>query len=195
VTLVGDDVVDLDEPAIATSHRRARFVERVLGPGERAQLVGAGEPKALLWAFFAAKEAAYKVLCKLGPPPVLGHRRFEVAEDLKSVRNGERELRLQVSWRGSLVHAVAWLGGDAAPSAATRTLEPGADASLAARALLIAELGGEPGLTIVRPPRPRSWDGFGPPHASRLGLRLPVDVSLSHDGRYVGCAFLSSVAG
>lgn len=196
--LVGDDVVDLDDPAVAGSHLRERFVARVCSAAERAQLAAARDPKRLLWSLFAAKEAAFKVVSKLalgaqlpgggGGPPVFAHRRFEVARSLRSVRYAPLELALRVTARGSWVHAVAWLG-DLEPSSAVAALPEGGDPSRVARARLLESLGGA-GLEVVRAPRPGSWDGFAPPLVFRRGVPLAVDVSLSHDGRYVAFAHL-----
>lgn len=195
--LVGNDVVDLDDPAVAGSHLRARFVARVCSEAERAQLAASRDPKRLLWCLFAAKEAAFKVVSKLGVAgggaPVFAHRRFEVAGDLRSVRYGALELTLRVTARGSCVEAVAWLG-DVEPSASVAELKLDASPSTAARALLLESLGGE-GLEVVRAPRPGSWDGFAPPVVCRRGVPLGVDVSLSHDGRYVAFAWLPAAAG
>jgi hypothetical protein len=192
--VIGDDVVDLDDPAIASHHLRARFLDRVLHPGERAALSAARSPKVLLWTFFAAKEAAYKIAVKRAPtPPVFAHRAFVVSDNLGSVRYGDEvyllvvESDVEAGW----VHAIARSTmGDTLRAVAARTSD---DASFEARALLCRtiapHLGCAPSaLAIVRPPLPGSWDGFGPPHLTRDGSRLPIDVSLSHDGRFVSFA-------
>ncbi len=184
--LVGNDVVDLEEPGNAGALQRERFVARVLTAAERASVAASARPLARLWACFAAKEAAYKVLVKLGPPVALAHRRFEVAADLGSVRHGDRTLALAVEEGEGFVHAVAWLEGPA-PAASVRQLRPGEAPGAGARALLQEHLGG-PAVEVVREPLPGSWDGLGPPRVRQDGRWLPVDVSLSHDGRHVACA-------
>ncbi len=75
--MVGNDVVDLRDPRTVGKHSDPRFVARILGEGERAVLARAEDPAATLWAFWAAKEAAYKVASKLrGTPPVFVHAAF-----------------------------------------------------------------------------------------------------------------------
>lgn len=193
MTLVGNDVVDLDEPAIATTHLRERFLARVLSTSERAALTGDdAERKVALWARFAAKEAAYKVLAKVGPAPPLAFARFEVAADFSSVRLGSDSLRLQVSRTEHFVHAIAWLGA-AVPRGAVEPLRPGECPSEAVRARMLAELGGS-GLSIVRAPAPERWDGAAPPRVLRHGVPLALDVSLSHDGRFIAWASAPSRA-
>ncbi|MBL8952092.1 MAG: 4-phosphopantetheinyl transferase family protein [Myxococcaceae bacterium] len=187
---VGDDVVDLDDPAIATTHVNERFVARVCAEPEREALASAPDRKLRLWSLFAAKEAAYKAIARGGPPLPFAHRRFVVADGLTSVGHGEVELSLCVTIDGACVHAVAW-SGRAPPLARTgllRSLEtPGA----AARRLLTSCLGD--GIEVVRPPSPGSWDGYGPPAVERDGAPLDVMVSLSHDGRFASFAALIGI--
>jgi phosphopantetheinyl transferase (holo-ACP synthase) len=76
---VGTDVVDLSDPRTRGKHTDHRFVSRVLGDEERAGLARAADPAVALWAFWAAKEAAYKVASKLlAEPPVFIHAAFSV---------------------------------------------------------------------------------------------------------------------
>lgn len=193
MNLVGNDIVDLDDPAIATSHLRDRFVARVLSEAERERLSGASDAKSYVWVHLAAKEAAYKVVAKLEASPILAHRRFEVASDLRTIRYEEHELRLEVETGERFVHAVAWLGGTR-PLRQVTTVAEGESHSLKVRQLLLAQLGGADELEVVRRPVPRSWDGFGPPMVLRRGARVEVDVSLSHDGRYAAWAFIPTSA-
>ncbi len=57
-----------------------------------------------LWTLFAAKEAAYKVVVKIGEAPGFAHRRFEVRPDSAAVRYGDRELILDVDADAERVH-------------------------------------------------------------------------------------------
>lgn len=188
---VGNDVVDLDDPHIVTSHLRARFLERVCNDDERAAVVDAPNPKTLLWSFFAAKEAAYKVVVKLGPPPPLAHRRFVVARDLTSVRYGPMCLRLKVEQARGHVHAVAFTGET--PLVVLEHVPPEEDLSVHVRRLLCKTVSDRKAcrpedIAVVRDLAPGSWSGFGPPYVTVKGERLDADVSLSHDGRFVACA-------
>jgi phosphopantetheinyl transferase (holo-ACP synthase) len=188
---VGNDVVDLEDPAIAQTHLRERFVARVCCESERALMADCAEPKVLLWSLFAAKEAAFKAISKSGPL-VFAHRKFVVSADLRSVTWEKQALWLRVDVDGPCVHAVAWTD-DEVPISGVEQIAPGVDASAAARALLVSRLGGG-GLTVERAPLPGSWNGFGPPKLFRDGLEVNLDISLSHDGRFVGFAADSSGA-
>ena len=196
---VGNDVVDLAEPANTTSYARDGFVERVCAPSERAALTAATDPFVRLWSLFAAKEAAYKVLDKLGRTPGFAHRRLVVADDLRSVTWQDVRLHLWVEVDGAarVVHAVASTHAQR-PRAALQTLEADADPSRSvrqlARTVLSAALGcSRDELRVERPERPDGWDGFGPPRLLRGDLPVPgTDISLSHDGRFVAVAARSA---
>lgn len=189
-------MVDLGDPAIADHHERPRFVARVCAPDERDRVAGARDPKRALWALFAAKEAAYKVVAKLGPPPPLAHRRFEVAADARCVRWGDLVLALAIEHDADWVHAVAWRG--APPELrAVGPVAAGADASAAVRAAVCAaaaeRLGCAPdAVRVARDPVPGGWTGRGPPYLLAGNRRASVDISLSHDGRFF--AFALAVA-
>ncbi len=201
--VVGNDVVDLTDPAIADHHLRDRFVSRVCAPEERARVATAFD----LWALFAAKEAAYKALVKIGLSPGFGHREIRVAPDLRAVCWRGHDLELSVSADEQHVHAVAWSRRRRPPLArVARTLEPSGEwlsphsspvalsAGAAVRKLacdLVAAAAGcaASELEVVRDPVPGTWDGFGPPRVEYRGSSvMGTDVSLSHDGPFVAAA-------
>ena len=187
--LVGNDVVDLREPHNATVVDRPRFLARICDPDERARVHGAAQPVTALWALFAAKEAAYKIVAKLRPGTIFAHRAFQVAADQRSVAHEDLDLHLWVEADGDRVHAIASSHRER-PEAVVVAVEASVDLGIAARCALTTLLAGRLGvderaLAVVRPPRPGSWDGFGPPSITCRGQPLDVDVSLSHDGRFV----------
>jgi len=190
--LAGNDVVDLGDPANAGAHERGRFVERGCGDRERAALAASSDPAGLLWSFFAAKEAAFKVACKLGSRPVFAHRRFLVEPSLTSVQHDGRTLRLSIERQGERIHAVAWTCGEP-PLAIAASVSESDDLGRAARRLLVTSLArsfrcSAAMLAVVRNVEPEAWDDLGPPRLLRYGKPLDVDVSLSHDGRFVAFA-------
>lgn len=185
MSTVGNDVVDLDDPAIELSHLRERFVRRVCHDSELEQLARAPSRKVRLWSLFAAKEAAYKAVTRLGLMPGFAHQSLIVSEDLRSVRFQDQVLSLEVTVEGPCVHAVAWQG-DRVPISHVETKPPEANPSVAVRELVARRLG--EGHQVERAEAPGSWDGRGPPTLSRHGKPLPLDVSLSHDGRFVAFA-------
>lgn len=192
LALVGNDVVDLGDSEIAEHHARERFVARVCCDEERARLAVAASPKRYLWTLFAAKEAAYKVARKIHGDAIFAHRRFVVAEDLRSVRWGDLELALRVEADDARVHAVT--STEPAPAiAAVAAIWRNEPPSTAGRTLLREALARAHDCTpdeieVARTELPDSWDGFGPPRVLLRGAPIARDVSLSHDGRFVAFA-------
>jgi phosphopantetheinyl transferase (holo-ACP synthase) len=190
---VGNDVVDLTDPVIARHHDRGRFVARVCSDDERARVRSARD----LWTLFASKEAAYKVLVKLGASPGFGHRSIRVAQDLATATWNDVRVALAVTGDAEHVHALAWTGG---PPPTGRVVRSGGgpddereDEGARARAVLCDLVATATGcapsdLRVVRDPAPGAWDGYGPPRVERGGALVAVDVSLSHDGRFVAAA-------
>ena len=58
---VGNDVVDLKEPANAGKSKNPRFLKKILTDPEIEFIKTAKKPEAALWSLWACKEAAYKV--------------------------------------------------------------------------------------------------------------------------------------
>jgi phosphopantetheinyl transferase (holo-ACP synthase) len=187
---VGNDVVDLTDPAIREHHRRERFVSRVCADEEKERVATARD----LWTLFAAKEASYKALVKLGGSPGFGHRDIRIDPDLRGARWREHDLALSITFDQQRVHAVAWTSRARSPVARVARAESESEGQ-AARSLLCELLATAIGcaaeeLRIVRDLVAGAWDGFGPPRVERSGVVLDADVSLSHDGRFVGAAAL-----
>jgi phosphopantetheinyl transferase (holo-ACP synthase) len=188
----GNDVVDLGDPANVGADQRSRFISRVLADAEREAVRVSGDPTALLWTFVAAKEAAFKLACKLGPRPVFAHRSFVVDPLLSWVRHGGRRFHLWVDRAGDRVHAVVSTD-ESPPFAVAASIDPTQDPGIAARRLLSTSLArhlhcSAAMLAVVRDAEPAAWDDLGPPRLLRYGLPLATDVSLSHDGRFVAFA-------
>lgn len=191
--LVGNDVVDLDDPAIAGSHLRPRLVDRICTPAEAARVRAARDPHAALWSHFAAKEAAYKVLRKLDPSASPGLHGVEVEAYLRAVRHRGGHLHLEIELGPGHVHALAWTAGPSPLRGVERV--GGADPRLTSRRLLARAMarrhgGPERRWSVQRAPLAGSWDGKGPPVLLCDGRPSGVDVSLSHDGRFAayGCS-------
>jgi len=78
---VGNDIVDLKEPDNCGKSGDERFIRRVFTPEERDRIVGAACPDQLLWAFWAAKEAAYKAVSRDNSSICSTPRRYSVILD------------------------------------------------------------------------------------------------------------------
>jgi hypothetical protein len=78
---VGNDIVDLKEPDNCGKSGDDRFLSRVFTQEERDRIVGAANPDTLLWALWAAKEAAYKAVSHDAPLICSTPRRYAVTLD------------------------------------------------------------------------------------------------------------------
>lgn len=203
--------MDCSSPAAQGKARNARFVRKVLTDAEQARLAAAQDPDRLLWAFWAAKEAAYKAASKMVPAISAAPRRYDVALDCN---NSRRFCRGQVSTPEAVVcvrifffrhylHCIAVAGGDADPDAllsgqgAVRELTPAVPPAIshehqsrAVREMAVVRIGSCLGLAPeeIRFIRARTSRGLGPPLAYAKDRLLPVDISFSHHGRFAGYA-------
>lgn len=191
--MLGDDVVDLADAETCAGAQHPRFDARVLSAAERAAVAAAPDTeraRRLRWTFFAAKEAAYKLVRRLEPATPFSPGRFEVTladAGAARVRHEGRTLDVAFAEHDGAIHAVASLAGAAhGPRlAALAHTAAGEDESLAARRLACARVAealgvGAARLAVVR-------EGRLP--ALRLdGAPLDATLSLSHHGRFVGFA-------
>lgn len=225
--VVGNDVVDLDQPRCAGKAEDLRFVDRVFAALERDCILKAQDPDRALWQRWAAKEAAYKVVTKLlGDPPVFAHAAFVVDIDPEGSRGTVTYREFTVPFTlhegPDHLHTIAVHSGarskdyrvvagmEAADAGTSLPLDalrdqftpaerafihgtPSALARLAARRDMAAALAVEQGDILILaeegPP------GRVPPVVRVGGDFGRVDLSLSHDGRYVAWAFLFGVGG
>jgi phosphopantetheinyl transferase (holo-ACP synthase) len=188
--MVGNDVVDLHDPAVVAGPRHPRFDARVFAPSEHRALRESAAPNPLRWTFWAAKEAAYKVAKKLDDATVWSPLRFVVslAGGAGAVEHAGLRIPVRIEADAERVHAIAADAPAALARVHARVAElpaPGADPSAAVRALacrdLAAWLGSAPeALEIARRGRI--------PFLRVAGAEAPLDLSLSHHGRFVAWA-------
>jgi phosphopantetheinyl transferase (holo-ACP synthase) len=210
--MIGNDVVDLDDAETQPGSAHPRFDARVFAAEERAALAASPSPHRLRWILWAAKEAAYKVARKLDASTVFSPSRFVVRVESNVVEHEARRYRLQVLQTSDWVHALACddvgrgfhppptgpsgpvqrgdlkariFSGAHAPLGVPWKARP-TSFSLAVREIaldaLAAALDEEPReLAIVTRNRI--------PQVERRGAPAPVDLSLSHHGRFVAYAF------
>ena len=111
---LGNDVVDLAHRACRERRPGDRFLERVLDPAEREWLGGDQERDTWmirLWALWAAKETAFKVVSKLaGAQDVFRHRGFVGSLELEDA-GCRGVLRIRGRVRGPEVSGVVTVEG------------------------------------------------------------------------------------
>ena len=204
---VGNDVVDLRDPENQPEAIHARFDERVFGPAEREEIRASYAPHRMRWALWAAKESAYKVARRLNPRVPFHPRSFSVR--LIDVTPGtDQPVRAEVRHPGDLfrvdfrhthdwVHAVARLPErsvesvrweiDSLPAAAGRAPDVRQASEYVrrlARSALASTLCLLPSDLVIAAAAARRA-----PRVWWRGRALPLDLSLSHHGRFVACAW------
>ncbi len=108
--MVGNDVVDLDDPETFAEGLNPRFDQRVFTADELRRLAAADDSRVLRWTLWAAKESAYKLAKRLDPETVFSHSLFETDLDeygFGTVRHGECCCAVAISREGSAIHAIA----------------------------------------------------------------------------------------
>ncbi len=183
-----------------------RFDERVFTWGERSRILAATSPHRMRWALWAAKESAYKVARKMEPRVCFSPRAFVVripsgetgasraffAEVSHAVGRFQVRLESTDQW----VHAVASIYGAGMAKAgwelrslglAAARRVPGAEASARVRQLARSALAS--GLSIVPSEIVIAAAARRVPRVSWRGRKLSFDLSFSHHGRFVACAW------
>ncbi|MBU1194480.1 MAG: 4'-phosphopantetheinyl transferase superfamily protein [Proteobacteria bacterium] len=85
---VGNDIVDLCTKGTIGRSKDLRFVDRILTDIEKKHVLGCQKsPDTLLWAFWAAKETAYKAMNKSFPDISSAPRRYAVTLDNPSLKS------------------------------------------------------------------------------------------------------------
>jgi phosphopantetheinyl transferase len=209
--VVGNDIVDLETDYARDKHKDLRFLDRVLTDWERKRVLCASRPAVLLWSLWACKEAAYKVLQKADKADAFVPRRIPVrlalsegsAFSLGMVESPWSEILVQVEEGVGFVHAVAVYEQPRRRSRTVcRILSSGAAEGMslsdlarfgsskireAAKEELAGVLGCLPGeIDIIREKRSGRP---GPPVVYAKGLWAGLDLSLSHDGRFLALAY------
>lgn len=193
--MVGNDLVDLADPEVRRGPAHPRFDSRVFTPLEREALRASPEPNRLRWMSWAAKEAAYKLLKKRDPKLAFSPARLAVALEGQlggQVKYEGQTLCVTLQTFADALHAVATedAGQAARVVSAVGVTSESPDPSTAARALAAWTLAARLGVPVAA-------FRFGRcgriPTLSLLGLATPIDLSLSHHGRFV--AFASILGG
>lgn len=205
--------MDLTDSERTGKSRDIRFVDRVFTPAEIDLIRSSDDPDGMLWTLWTGKEAAYKVMSKSHPLVSSAPGRYDVELENRGVLFPCRgvastpagSVALRFCRSREMVHAV---GSEACEDIAPepvwgvevvdrRTAEGlRDDPSLLVRESLIRRLSVYPGyenseMEIRRCEGPR---GMGPPGLYICGNRSGVDISLSHDGRFIAYAFILSGA-
>ncbi len=216
---VGNDIVDLTDPRNRGKSLDQRYVSRILTPAERVRLDQFPEKDVLLWALWAGKEAAFKVLAKSDPARPFIPREYEVHLDDYGLRGTstdagacnphvegavltpEGTIPLQLYRRCTYIHALALSEGEDYFDYVFWRVEvlpelKGVD-SLEVESRIVREALKRCVATHLgwnqkdmEIRRTESGSRPGPPRLYYQGKRTTLDLSLSHDGHFGAYAVL-----
>ena len=209
--------MDLTDPQNMGKSRDTRFINRVFTPDEQELISHAENQDAILWALWAGKEAAYKLVKKLEPSATSIPRLYKVSLDCgkESVRFSSGSdiltgfvdtpygrILIKVFVTFDYVHcigtsstldemdAVFWHVDRISPDSQA---SPDCESAFVRKALklrLSAHYDKSPENIEIR--RVNNAYGLGPPFVRINGERAAIDVSLSHDGFLAAYAFAAT---
>jgi len=205
---IGNDIVDLREPANTGKSRDSRFLKKILTAAEVDFVQNAENPDKALWSLWACKETAYKVIKKKCADAAFLPRRWMVI--LKKFESACLEGEVKIPDAEAVyvrlfshfryVHCV---GADH-PADLDRLVckvevllekenKKRVDPSLFARKCLARSIADffRLNLSDIKINRVQDKSELQPPHVYIGGKKSDIDISLSHDGHLVAYAFLS----
>ncbi|MBU0993473.1 MAG: 4'-phosphopantetheinyl transferase superfamily protein [Proteobacteria bacterium] len=207
----GNDIIDLSSPHTQGKSKDRRYVKRILTSEEQDVVYRSVKPDKILWAFWAAKETAYKAVSKLNPfvtsIPVRYNCSIDKTNSRKKlsgiVKTPVCDVAVAIYTHNDFVHCIG-ITGEANPDHeiiyGVHTLdcsaEPDFDRSSERESRYVREMAQkrleshlswkEDEISITQN---RQANGIFYPEVFLNNLKTPVDLSLSHDGRFVAYAF------
>jgi hypothetical protein len=202
--------VDLGNPDALGKSQDNRFLRRVFLPEEQSQIFLDSDPDCILWTLWAAKETAYKIISKIHPAIPSGPLKYRVrlTETVlfppRTPYFRNRHFSCMVETPAGSVNTGALTGADYVHAYGSQgnQLDGGA---LHLKIFCLDQpcFQGSPESDVVRKVlrlylgrfwripseqiivhREQKVHGAGPPIVYVGGGKAPVDVSLSHHGRY-----------
>ncbi len=211
---MGNDIVDLKAPEAMGKAADIRFVQRVLNPDEQQSVLNSGHPDSFLWAFWAAKESAYKAVSKIYSDVSSAPRRYPVILDSVKINNiatgivntPHGAVPVKIFFNEEYVHCIGIIGDALSLKDIVYDTErinpekiPGADSisekeSLFTRNLAKKNIASclqikEQDIQIIRH---KNLNRINPPMIYVKGKKQNIDISLSHDGGFAAYAFWSN---
>ena len=214
--------MDLNDPHNMGKSRNLRFVNRVFTPSEQELIFDSHKPDTLVWALWAGKETAYKIISKCYPSVSSTPRLYEVSLDYTgncnrfddfpagqstisgSVETPYGRVYIKIFVTSDYVHCIGttsereeidslvWHVDRISPDSGAL---PGYESTFVRKALkqhLLAYYNREKKDIDIR--RENGPHGLGPPFVCLKGKPVEIDISLSHDGLFTAYAFVESDA-
>jgi hypothetical protein len=195
--------VDLKEPANAGKSQDSRFLKKILTNAEIEFVQNAGNPDAALWSHWASKETAYKVIKKSFPDAAFLPRQWQVVFNKTKSKYSEGEVIIPGKGRVyirffSTPQYIHCIGADVLTaldeliwSVDVLPEKEKINPSLYLRYCLAQSLSKHFSLNFhhIKIKRARENGELQPPHVYVDGRETDIDISLSHDGRFVAYAY------
>jgi phosphopantetheinyl transferase (holo-ACP synthase) len=195
--------VDLREPANAGKSRNSRFLKKILTNAEIEFVQNAKNPDATLWSYWACKETAYKVIKKSCLDAAFLPRRWTAVFNKTQSKYSDGEVIIPEKGKvyvclfsnSQYVHCV---GADSLAaldkliwSVEALPEKEEVNPSLFLRNRLGQKLAEYFSLNIhdIKIKRARESGELQPPRVYVSGRKTNIDISLSHDGRFVAYAY------
>jgi phosphopantetheinyl transferase (holo-ACP synthase) len=194
--------VDLKDPANKWKSRDSRFLKKILTDAEMEFVKNSENSDEALWSFWACKETAYKVIKKTFPdaaflpkrwPVTFGKTKSKKSDGLVQVPD-KGDVYIRLFSNSEYIHCVGAdklsvldkiiCGVENLPGEKT-------DPSLFSRLCLAQSLAKHFSLNLhqIKIKRTRIKGELQPPCVYIDGRKTDIDISLSHDGRFVAYAF------
>jgi phosphopantetheinyl transferase (holo-ACP synthase) len=205
--MLGNDVVDLEDPETRPETFRPRFDERVFDPTERRAIARDQNEHGRRWTHWAAKEAAYKLARQVDSKFVFSPSKLvarftedvDVASGVRERRGtldlpegllsgDQRVLQLFAEERDGYVHVVAIPGGadrDAIVHSIS-TVDDQSRSSEIVREMATAEIARNLGIEAARVAIGKRGRV---PRVLIDAAPSAITISLSHHGRFIASAF------
>lgn len=196
IRLVGNDVVDLRDRPSQPKAIHPRWDSRVFTSEELRRLADSPSIHRERWRMWAAKEGAFKVAKKLVPGlpffPTSFSVELEGAVHATVVHDvGRFDVLLHET--PECVHAVSTPEGSPPASSDLATVEGGPNLPSRSSEQVRDLARGALGRVLALDPADIEISTVGGiPVVSSDGTPLPIDLSLSHHGRFVACAWVCS---
>jgi phosphopantetheinyl transferase (holo-ACP synthase) len=199
--------VDLKEPANAGKSRDSRFLKKILTDAEIEFVQNAEKPDAALWSHWACKETAYKVIKRSSSCAAFLPRQWQVIFNKTKSKYSDGEVTIpehdsvfiRLFTNPQYVHCIGvdvltaldnliW-SVDVLPE--KEKITP----SLYSRCCLGQRLAKHFSLNFhhIKIRRTREKGELQPPRVYVSGRITDIDISLSHDGRFVAYVFYNAL--
>lgn len=209
---VGNDVVDLKTTDAIGKASDRKFIQRVLCCDEQDIVFNSKCPDSMLWAFWAAKETAYKAINKTYPEISSAPRRYPVIihtgkysnNIFGNVNTPKGSIAVTISIHEDYIHCIGatnqevgldkifWGVQKIDPTKKWEMVLPSERESVIVRRLAIERMAeslnhNPDDIHIIS----HHYEcGHGSPIVYFKGNEENIDLSLSHDGRFAAYAFL-----